>query len=126
MGNRAVIVNGKYSPGAVGVYLHWNGGRDSIEGFLKATEHVMAGRTDAVYSFARFIQIVGNFFGGCLSLGLGLCRELDCDNGDNGVYEVDFKTFKITGRKFFEGKKEQNEYVQEDFVKEVLETVKEK
>ena len=37
MGNRAVITTQEYitNPDAIGVYLHWNGGRDSVEAFLK-------------------------------------------------------------------------------------------
>ena len=39
MGNRAVITNSKSFDVAnstdLGVYLHWNGGRDSVEAFLK-------------------------------------------------------------------------------------------
>ena len=31
MGNRAVIATREKK---IGVYLHWNGGRDSVEGFL--------------------------------------------------------------------------------------------
>lgn len=120
MGNRAVICFGKYEENAIGVYLHWNGGRDSIEGFLNATKQVMGGRVgDKTYSQARLIQVIGNFFGGNSSLGMGFCRELDCDNYDNGVYEVDIKTLTITGRKFFEGE-EQQEYELEEMTKEIL------
>ena len=32
MGNRAVITTPDKK---IGVYLHWNGGRDSVEGFLQ-------------------------------------------------------------------------------------------
>ena len=42
------------------VYLHWNGGIESIVGFLKYCE--LKGYRDG--DFARFIQVVGNFFGG--------------------------------------------------------------
>jgi len=37
MGNRALIIGNKQYKGA-GVYLHWNGGRDSVEPFLKYAE----------------------------------------------------------------------------------------
>jgi len=36
MGNRAVITTAPYSTSNVGIYVHWNGGRASVEGFLKA------------------------------------------------------------------------------------------
>jgi hypothetical protein len=35
MGNRAVITDNKQR---IGIYLHWNGGRDSVEAFLKYCE----------------------------------------------------------------------------------------
>ena len=41
MGNRAVIAfeqNGKQDKNSVGIYLHWNGGRDSVEGFLQTAK----------------------------------------------------------------------------------------
>ena len=36
MGNRAVITTQEYltNPDTIGVYLHWNGGRDSVQAFL--------------------------------------------------------------------------------------------
>jgi len=85
MGNRAIVV---FPEANVYVYLHWNGGPESVYAFLdyaKATGN----RTDN-YGPARFCQIVGNFFGGTTSLGIeGLhapngLEELDC--GDNGIY----------------------------------------
>jgi len=89
MGNRAVVVftrdNG-YSPS---IYLHWNGGPESVYAFLDALDRYEVG-TDGDYEAARFVQIVGNFFGGSLSLGISNCKSiqsLDCD--DNGVYVVE-------------------------------------
>ena len=41
MGNRAVIgfeQDKKRDKKSVGIYLHWNGGRDSVEGFLKVAK----------------------------------------------------------------------------------------
>ena len=42
MGNRAVITNkpnkGEIWEENIGIYLHWNGGRDSVEAFLKYCE----------------------------------------------------------------------------------------
>lgn len=36
MGNRAVITDKKnWEQGGVGIYLHWSGGRDSVEAFLE-------------------------------------------------------------------------------------------
>ncbi len=101
MGNRAVITFDKQ----VGIYLHWNGGRDSVEAFLKYCE-LKQHRPDD-YGIARLAQVIGNFFGGTTSVGVGKYSNLDCDNCDNGVYVV--KDWKIVDR-IFHDKDEQDEY----------------
>ena len=52
MGNRAVITNKAKN---FGIYVHWNGGRDSIEGFLEAARRLKyrTPEEDASYAFAR-------------------------------------------------------------------------
>lgn len=106
MGNRAVITN---KDEEFGVYLHWNGGRDSVEAFLKYCE--IAGfrdlTSDPSYGFARLTQVITNWFGGGLSCGVNVLKKLDCDNFDNGLYIVD--GWKIVGRKYHDGP-EQQEY----------------
>ena len=52
MGNRAVIT-ASTAPDAPSIYLHWNGGRDSVEGFLKAARDLSIKGTSAE-SFDRF------------------------------------------------------------------------
>ena len=109
MGNRCVVTwskstNPKDSTN-IGVYLHWNGGRDSVEAFLKYCE-LRGFRTDD-YGVARFVQVVANFFGGGDSIGVDCCCNLDCENWDNGVYVVDGWT--IVGRHYFTGA-EQDSY----------------
>lgn len=104
MGNRCVITtkeNWKHC--GIGVYLHWNGGRDSVEAFLQYCE--MKGYSND--DFARICQVVGNFFGGSLSLYIDSLWNLDRDNGDNGVYIIE--NWKIVDRIYFDGI-EQNEY----------------
>lgn len=86
MGNRAVVtVKGS----KVGVYLHWNGGRESIEAFLRAAKDlgVRDPVSDTSYFYARFTQIVANFFGGTLSVGVDSLTKLDT-SGDNGVFVI--------------------------------------
>ncbi len=118
MGNRAVLQLGTNS--TVGIYLHWNGGRDSVEGFLEATRQFMGNRVgDETYSSARLVQLICNFFEGNLSVGLGNVSELDCDNMDNGKYVIDMKTLKIVAREYHSGA-EQNGYDTHDFAKEVI------
>ena len=99
MGNRAVITLSPYNENNIGIYLHWNGGRASIEGFLKAADKLEI-RLDDDYFFARFTQMIGNFFGGCNSVGVGIVKELDQDNFDNGVYVIDIGNLSIVDRKF--------------------------
>lgn len=96
MGNRAVITTEDKN---IGIYLHWNGGRESIETFLAYCD--MKGiRPFEIdnYGWARFCQVVGNFLGGNLSIGIDRYNNLDTDNWDNGVYIV--KDWKIIGREF--------------------------
>ena len=103
MGNRAVIATSRKD---LGVYLHWNGGRDSVEAFLKYCElqQFRAPERDC-YGWARLCQVIGNFFGGGLSVGVGKYDRLDTDNWDNGVYII--KDWEIIGREFFEGEEQQ-------------------
>lgn len=113
MGNRAVITTyGSFEPKyseQLGVYLHWNGGRDSVEAFLKycKLKGYRPPETDG-YGWARLCQVIGNYFGGGLSIGIGKCRELDCDNYDNGTYLI--KNWEIVDRKYFDNSFEQNVY----------------
>jgi hypothetical protein len=93
MGNRAVVtVKGS----KVGLYLHWNGGRESVQAFLRAAKDlgVRDPVNDASYFYSRFAQVVSNFFGGTTCVGLEALSELDCVNGDNGVFVVG-EGFKI-------------------------------
>ena len=95
MGNRAVI---KFDGTTQGIYLHWNGGIESVQAFLDcAKRYELRGGS---YGAARLCQIIGNFFGGSLSLGVDRIDFLDCDNGDNGMFTVDTKTWEIYKRDY--------------------------
>lgn len=64
MGNRAVITTRKDLNG-IGVYLHWNGGRDSVSAFLtycKLKGFRPPERDN--YGWAYLCTTIGNFFGG--------------------------------------------------------------
>jgi hypothetical protein len=102
MGNRAVITfDKKCSPNSVGLYLHWNGGEESIKSFL--AECIARGyrspACDPSYAMARLTQVVCEFFPDGLSVGIGRLKEMDCDNGDNGLYIVG-NHWEIIGRKY--------------------------
>lgn len=92
MGNRAIIIPEGTN---VGVYLHWNGGIDSVTGFLEYCKlkgyRNFGGNNFDGYGMARFIQVVGNYFGGTTSIGIETnvypCGECAKDL-DNGIYVV--------------------------------------
>lgn len=88
MGNRAVITTKERK---IGLYLHWNGGRDTIEPLLKYCElQGYRPPSQDCYGWARMCQVMGNFFGGSLSLGIGnYTTDRQMDPGDNGVYVIE-------------------------------------
>ena len=108
MGNRGTVVftDGKdrFSPA---IYLHWNGGPESVLAFLDELDRRKI-RADQDYEAARFVAIVAQFFDkdevGGLSLGvvngpasdsLEDLAKIYTDLGDNGVYLVN----RTQGRK---------------------------
>lgn len=118
MGNRAVITT---EDKKIGIYVHCNGGRDSIEAFLKYCElkGFRAPETDC-YGWARLCQVIANYFGGNgLSIGIDRYERLDTDNGNNGVYII--KDWKIINRLYFTGT-EQKEYDLDKMLKSIEES----
>lgn len=102
MGNRAVITTPDKT---LGIYLHWNGGRDTVEPLLKYCELKKCVRPEIDnYGWAQFTQIVRNTLS---SVGIDLYNHLDTDNGDNGVYII--QDWKIIGREYM-NYSEQNVY----------------
>ena len=93
MGNRAMVVFKSEHSTSPAVYLHWNGGPESVYTFLEYMEKAncrMAG--DPSYAAARFCQIAGNYFGGTLSLGVCNVKPQDVENidpGDNGIFIIE-------------------------------------
>lgn len=88
MGNRAVITTPEKD---FGVYLHWNGGLESVLAFLDTAREreYRSPVADPSYAMARLTGIVHEFFAESgLSLGIGPLSQLDCDNHDNGTYVV--------------------------------------
>ena len=95
MGNRAII-KGKGTD--MGVYVHWNGGYDSVRAFVEYCK-LKGYRSPEVdsYGLARLCQVVGNFFGGTSSVGIVAmpgtkrmsARKMKEYWGlDNGIYEL--------------------------------------
>lgn len=74
------------------MYLHWNGGRDSVEAFLEYCDlQGYRSPDNDNYGWARLCQVVGNFFGPSgLSVGIGpYTTDRWMDPGDNGIYVIE-------------------------------------
>lgn len=113
MGNRGTVVftdgKGVFSPA---VYMHWNGGPESVYGFLAELDRRKV-RADQCYEAARLCQLVGEFFdhdaAGGTSLGISNGPASDdpeelvliqTDLGDNGLYLVNRTTKPMVVRRF--------------------------
>lgn len=90
MGNRALVIPAGET---FGVYLHWNGGYDSVYPFLEYCKlkefRDFGGKHADGYGIARFTQVVANFFGGSLSIGIQSMSIGSERWQDNGAYVID-------------------------------------
>ena len=115
MGNRAFVIfeeDGEISPA---VYLHWNGGPESVYPFLDELDRRQV-RADIAYAPARFIAVVAEFMDQEHYTGLSLgvmngpeaitIDALDPFNhGDNGVFVVTRGNGERRIRRFVPGSK---------------------
>lgn len=109
MGNRAIITTREnFNNNGIGVYLHWNGGRDSVEAFLYycKLKGYRPPEKDC-YGWARLCQVIGNFFGGTTSIGIDNFPQDTGKYQDNGTYIIE--NWEIIDRKYF-NYAEQNNY----------------
>lgn len=87
MGNRAIVEFDELS-----IYLHWNGGPESIALFMGAMREACDSELLTKYpncAAVRLCQLTGNFFQGSLCVGLLLTDKLDGGSYlDNGIYVV--------------------------------------
>ena len=124
MGNRALIAfkekeSTKKKEEVPCIYLHWNGGRDSVEAFLDATKRLGVRTHDQSYGMARLTQIIANFLGGTLSIGISNVGDWDLDFLDNGIYWVEgLEIYDRTDT--YDGYEEQNSYDHEGLVKAII------
>lgn len=115
MGNRAVITFGQ-DVNSPCIYLHWNGGRASVEAFLLAARHLglrgcpeaghgLAGKHAEAMVLDDLAGIIGRHYFGH-DVGYTVYREqygrTDKDNGDNGVYLLN-RDLTIGGRLYSRG-----------------------
>lgn len=91
MGNRAVITHAPFKQGNAAIYVHWNGGRESIEGFCGAAKELgfRSPDGDSAYGLARLTSIIALYFGLTqdTSVGIGTVSDFGTDQ-DNGVYVI--------------------------------------
>lgn len=126
MGNRAVIQFGlakpEYSDSVPGIYLHWNGGRASVQGFLEAGR--LLGFNHAPDKYLPFVvadardklaKLCLMFFKGS-SVHVGEIGRLETDNHDNGVFVINPSTFEIEGRWGAGSENEEINQAKTDFV----------
>ena len=124
MGNRCLIAfkekeSKKKKEEVPCIYLHWNGGRDSVEAFLDASKRLGVRTNDQFYGMARMTQIISNYLGGTLSIGVSNVGDWDLGFLDNGVYWVDgLEIYDRTDT--YDGFEEQKEYDHEEMVKEII------
>lgn len=125
MGNRALITTREnYEKDGIAVYVHWNGGYDSVRAFLKYCELKGYRAPDEdCYGWARLCQVIGNFFGGGLSVGIDNFSKDAGEWQDNGTYII--KGWKIVGREHYDYE-EQNNYDIEDMLREIDKRMPEK
>lgn len=100
MGNRAVITQ-HLSAGSPAIYLHWNGGRASVEGFLEGARHACL-HGDGEAAMDRLAGAIAQWMGTSVNAHTvyrNTYGECDADNGDNGVYLID-ENFRIVSRRF--------------------------
>lgn len=122
MGNRAIITTREnFRTNGIGIYLHWNGGRDSVNAFLRycKLKRYRSPEADS-YGWLRLCQVIGNFFGGGLSAGIENIDFTKNPHTDNGVYIIE--DWEIVDRKYFSGL-EQDNYKLSEFLEEIDETM---
>lgn len=117
MGNRAVIAFTRASAKSKCIYLHWNGGRASVEGFLRAARELRLnhfdrrwGLVDEERAITQLATMIGrHFFGNDPGFTVYIedFKSADKDNHDNGLYWIS-EDFYIVGRKFTRGGEEVN------------------
>lgn len=88
MGNRIVTTTAERK---IGLYLRWNGDRDTVEPLFRYCElKGYRAPSGDDYVRARLCQVVGNFFGGTLSVGImPYSDDGRMDPGDNGIYAIE-------------------------------------
>ncbi|MDI3492001.1 MAG: hypothetical protein PWP11_3278 [Thauera sp.] len=92
MGNRATITIAPFDKKNACIYVHWNGGRESVEAFCKAAHDLgyRSPESDPAYALARLTGLIATCFGidDDTSIGVGTVDELIDAGDDNGCYVI--------------------------------------
>lgn len=101
MGNRATITTPNKD---LALYVHWNGGRDSIEAFLEYCKlRGFRNPCNDCYGWARMCQVIANYMGKeGLSVGIMPYMEHSGKWCDNGEYVID-ENWEIIDRIDYQG-----------------------
>lgn len=115
MGNRCVLVHKSVTPKNqgehLGIYVHWYGDYDTMQGYLdKARGVIRPYSQDPDFCMARLCQHIANEISRGkveeTGIGIGIVKYLDTWNRDNGTlfFDDDFNIVKQTsGKEFKEG-----------------------
>ena len=119
MGNRALITAARQKDNQASIYLHWNGGIDSVEPFLYYCKlHGYRGfGADTSYAIARLTQVIANYFGGNLSIGVvgGISYAEDFNNGIYYIKDWDIVKHETPYAEY----KEQRDHPFDDMLKDI-------
>lgn len=92
MGNRATITTAPFDRQNAAIYVHWNGGRESVEAFCAAAKELgyRSPDCDDSYAIARLTGLICTFFGleDDTSIGLGTVDQLIGAGDDNGCWVI--------------------------------------
>lgn len=125
MGNRAIIVSAdttkENANQKIGIYLHWHGDKDTVKEMLASAKDLGQRNviSDYLYGWARLCQRFADMIteealasqyetarqhAYETGIGIGIVSQLDCHNGDEGVYYIDenFEIVKHTNGKELE------------------------
>ena len=98
MGNTALITGSHVAEhGGLAIYLHWNGDYEPVWAFCKYCQlrGFRSPDVDEPYAIARLAQVIGNFFGGTLSVGVVYIPEGELEDyakeNSNGAWIVNNK-----------------------------------
>lgn len=90
MGNRATITTAPFDRKNAAIYVHWNGGRASIEAFCKAAKELgyRSPGSDPSYAMARLTGLICTYSGleSDTSVGVGTVGDLIEAGDDNGCW----------------------------------------